>query len=325
MGKQPRFHQDKPIATIEGWEDGEHYERSVTTMDRWELQSAERLVIHIGQHDIVLLQDPHSPHLGGYVWLSSIVFCSYLDSLHSGMHKGRGHRHDWIHLDHGKRWVELGSGVGLIGLMLNKLGVENIVVTDIDALVPTIEKNVEANGILVQSISGRRRNEKTMEDCASMPTAIVVEPLVWNDEDAIRHIRSTGGPIDYILACDCIYSEASAVDLVLTMEKLAGSDTMIICLSEVRNQMAQDTFLEQAKAFFTVELIPPVQWQKKVAGIHFDGTLNLYRLYKLFSPVSSTGHPNHHHLKGWSDRRRKSAGGGYTGSSTNIPSGIPSR
>jgi predicted nicotinamide N-methyase len=182
-------------------------------------------------------------------------------------------------LDHGKLWVELGSGVGLIGLMLHKLGIENIVVTDIVDLVPTMEKNVEANGVLVQSLSGRRKNEKSLEDCSSMPTAVVVEPLLWNDDVAIGHIQSAG-PIDYIVPCDCIYSEASAVDLVLTMDKLAGPETTIICLSEVRNQAAQDIFLEQAKVYFYVDLIPSSQWQAKVTDLAFDGTLNLYRLSK---------------------------------------------
>ncbi|ORZ19610.1 hypothetical protein BCR42DRAFT_348262 [Absidia repens] len=254
MGKRASISEHKHIATVSGWEDGKHYERPVTKLDRWELQSADKLVIHMDGHDIVLVQDPHSNHLGGYIWLSSIVFCSYLVSLHNGMHKGRGHRHEWIHMDHSKRWVELGSGVGLIGLMLHRLGVENVIVTDIEELLPIIEKNVEANDVLVQSISGRRSNEKSMELCASMPTAVVVEPLLWNDDDAIHHVKSAG-PIDYIVACDCIYSEASAVDLVLTMDKLAGPDTTIICLSEVRNQAAQDTFMEQAKSLFTYTVV----------------------------------------------------------------------
>ncbi|SAM06700.1 hypothetical protein [Absidia glauca] len=282
MGKRSVVSEDKPIATVSGWEDGEHYERAVTKLDRWVLQSADRLVIHIGERDIVLVQDPHSNHLGGYIWLSSLVLCSYLDALHTGLPKGRGQRHEWIHMDHGKRWVELGSGVGLVGLMLHQLGIDNVVMTDIAELVPLLEKNVEANDVLVQSISGRRENAASMDD--GRP-GVVVEPLLWNDDAAIQHIKSAG-PIDYIVVCDCIYSEASAVDLVLTMEKLAGPDTTIICLSEVRNQAAQDTFMEQAQAVFSVDLVPPVQWQKKVTDVVFDETLNLYRLSKSASSSS---------------------------------------
>ncbi|CAO3611318.1 unnamed protein product [Cunninghamella blakesleeana] len=274
MGKGLIITEDIPIATVEGWEDGEHYERHLTKLDCWELQNADKLTIHIGEHDIILVQDPHSNYLGGYVWLSSIVFCSYLDALHAIANKRRGDRHEWIHLNHDKKWVELGAGVGLLGLMLHKLGVEHVIMTDIQELVPTMEKNVEANDMLVHSITGRRENKTT-----DATKGITIEPLLWNDDDAIRHIKSDG-KIDYILACDCIYSEASAIDLVATMAKLADPDTIIVCLSELRNQAAQDTFMEEAKKVFIVELIPPVQWQKKVGNVDFDETLNLYRIYK---------------------------------------------
>ncbi|KAG0169384.1 hypothetical protein DFQ28_003696 [Apophysomyces sp. BC1034] len=271
MGKGRRCSQvddEKPIGIVEGWEDGERYTRHVTKLDRWELQSADRLTLHIGGQEIVLVQDPHSNHLGGYIWLTAIVFCTYLDVLHA-----KRARHEWISLARTKRWVELGSGIGLLGIMLHKLGVEDVVVTDIEELIPVLEKNVEANGIGVKSISGRRKNP------ADDSNAIIVEPLLWNDDDAIKHVKSAG-EIDYVLACDCIYSEASAVDLVETMDKLCSEKTTVICISEVRNQAAQERFVAEAMARFEVELVPAIQWQKKVTQIAFDETLNLYRLRK---------------------------------------------
>ncbi|KAI8393719.1 putative methyltransferase-domain-containing protein [Radiomyces spectabilis] len=261
--------EEKAIATIEGWEDGKPYIRDTSKLDRWELQSAERLTIHIGDEDVVLVQDPHSNHLGGYIWLTSIVFCKYLYAL---SHKRD--RHNFIQLDRNKRWVELGSGVGLIGIMLHKLGLENVTITDIAELLPTMERNVEANNYAVHTITGRRENTAKQDN-----QSIIVEPLLWNDAEAISHIKSMGD-IDYIVACDCIYSEASAIDLVETMDHLATSQTYIICISEVRNQAAQDAFLAEAKKRFTVDLIPAIQWQKKVTDISFDETLNLYRLRK---------------------------------------------
>ncbi|KAF7726956.1 hypothetical protein EC973_008151 [Apophysomyces ossiformis] len=272
MGKGRRHSlvdEEQPLGIVEGWEDGERYKRPVTKLDRWELQSADRLTLRIGEQEIVLVQDPHSNHLGGYIWLTAIVFCSYLDVLRS-----KRTRHEWISLSRTKRWVELGSGIGLLGIMLHKLGVEDVVMTDIEELIPVMEKNVEANGIGVKSISGRRKNP--VDDS----NIIIVEPLLWNDDNAIDHIKAAG-EIDYILACDCIYSEASAVDLVETMEKLASEETTIICISEVRNQAAQERFLAEANMRFEVELLPAIQWQKKVVSqIDFEETLNLYRLRK---------------------------------------------
>ncbi|ORX57486.1 hypothetical protein DM01DRAFT_1334105 [Hesseltinella vesiculosa] len=263
---------DHPILTVEGWEDGEHYVRHLRKLDRWDLQSADRLTVHVGDHDIVLLQDPHSDHLGGYIWLCSVVFCSYMDALAKN-HKRRNDRQEWIHMDQDKLWVELGSGVGLIGTMLAKLGLERVVMTDIGDLVPAMERNVEANELLTWSISGRKANATDNRH------SVIIEPLLWDDDEAIRHIKSLGD-IDYIVACDCIYSEASAMDLVHTMDKLASPETLIICFSEVRNQAAQDTFLHHAQTLFHVDLIPQEQWKKKIKGLEFEETLNLYRLCK---------------------------------------------
>ncbi|KAI7867742.1 putative methyltransferase-domain-containing protein [Spinellus fusiger] len=257
--------QDTPIATVEGWEDGQKFSRPLYKLDRWELQSADRLTLHIGPHHVVLVQDPHSNHLGGYVWLTAIVFCAYLESL------TKRTRHDWISLDRTKRWVELGSGVGLIGIMLRQLGIESVMVTDIEALVPVMEKNVEANGYSVRSVSGRRKNE------ADKDSDMLVEPLLWGNEEDMRHVKSLG-PIDYLVACDCIYSEASALDLVRTMHCLASDTTCILCISEVRNQAAQDAFVAEAKLHFHMEVLPASTWQGKVKGLAYDETLNFYRL-----------------------------------------------
>ncbi|KAI9322891.1 putative methyltransferase-domain-containing protein [Dichotomocladium elegans] len=227
--------------------------------------------------EIILVQDPHSNYLGGYIWLTAIVFCTYLESLFTSTKKHSSRRrHEWILPDRSKRWVELGSGVGLIGIMLAKLGVENVVITDIAELVPTMERNVEANGLRVKSLSGRRKND-AVED-----GVVVVEPLLWNDAEAIAHVRGEAktDAIDYLVACDCIYSEASALDLVLTMDALCTENTSVICVSEVRNEAAQEKFLLEAKARFEVELLSPHLWQDKASKVAFNETLKMYRLRK---------------------------------------------
>ncbi|RUP24754.1 hypothetical protein BC936DRAFT_138897, partial [Jimgerdemannia flammicorona] len=75
------FDEPPPVATISGWEDGVPFTRSVSRLDRWELQGADTLTIHIGDLDIQLTQDPHSPHLGGYVWISSFALSSFFQNL----------------------------------------------------------------------------------------------------------------------------------------------------------------------------------------------------------------------------------------------------
>jgi len=262
-----------PIATISGWEDGQQFTRALSKLDRWELQAADILTVHIEDVNIQLAQDPHSPHLGGYVWLSSMVLCSYLQNL--ALHHRRD-RHEPVKVDDKATWIELGSGVGLMGIMLAKLGVQRVVMTDIEELVDTMTTNVTLNGMICKDLDGR-------EIGTSPPTGkeegqVVVAPLFWGDKEAIMKTKDRYKP-DYILACDCIYSEASAIDLVETMALLCTPTTIIVCMSEVRNQAAQDAFIREAKRLFDVELVPTVKWHGKVAKhIAFDETLNLYRL-----------------------------------------------
>src|ERR1700733_12948812 len=113
-----------PIATISGWEDGQQFTRALNKLDRWELQAADLLTVHIGDVDIELAQDPHSPPLGGYVCLSSMVLCFYLQNL---AHHHRRDPHEPVKVDDKSTWIELGSGVGLMGIMLAKLGVQRVV------------------------------------------------------------------------------------------------------------------------------------------------------------------------------------------------------
>lgn len=44
-----------------------------------------------------------------------------------------------------KRILELGSGTGLVGLGLAFLGAKDITMTDLEGVVPLIQKNVDAN------------------------------------------------------------------------------------------------------------------------------------------------------------------------------------
>lgn len=258
-----------PIATISGWEDGVPFTRSVTRLDRWELQNADTLTVHLGTLDVRLAQDPHSPHLGGYVWVSSFALCSYFQNLAEEQHSGSGGSRDGdsdtrdpVRLDTSSTWIELGSGVGLMGIVLARLGVGRTIMTDIPELVPQMRANIEAN-----------------MDSSSAGT-VVAEPLVWGDIPAAERLARESPP-DHILAVDCIYSEASARGLVETMDTLAHPRTRVLCMSEVRNQAAQDVFMEEARGLFEVVLMPTEAWHGRVAKhIKFDETLNFYVLRK---------------------------------------------
>ncbi|OZJ04840.1 hypothetical protein BZG36_02336 [Bifiguratus adelaidae] len=244
------------VATIRGWHDGEFRTESLTRLDRWKLQASDSITVHAGHVDVELGQDPHSDLLGGYVWLSSIVFCSYLAQIAS-----RPSKSDLIKVENGSVWLELGAGVGLIGLLLAKLGVGQVVITDVRELVQTMQQNVEANGF---------SNEEG--------SAILARELFWGNQDQINRLKEQYETFDYIVACDCIYSEASASALAQTMWMLASTKTTIIVLTELRNKGAQDAFIKEAEPLLYIETIQPSRWQSKIdQDIEFEEDLVIYK------------------------------------------------
>ncbi|PRP88691.1 lysine-specific demethylase 8-like [Planoprotostelium fungivorum] len=216
---------------LEGWEDGVKFSREVDSLDRWATQSA------------IQVTDPHSPHLGGYLWDSSSLFCCYLESATAC---GALDLRD-------KTCIELGSGVGLVGVMLAKLKTHRVIMTDIQELADVMRENLNIN-----------RGEESKSALVTERDVLYAAPLFWGDKEAADHIietyvRPQEYP-DYLFAVDCIYSEASASGLVVSMDHLCGPDTIIYCISEQRNEEAQRKFKEEAEKIFDLKVTPREEW-----------------------------------------------------------------
>jgi hypothetical protein len=60
---------------VAGWEDGQKFEKDLEGLDRWTTQSADTLQITITDKiKVIIKQDPHSRHLGGYVSFICHIF-----------------------------------------------------------------------------------------------------------------------------------------------------------------------------------------------------------------------------------------------------------
>eukprot|EP00762_Andalucia_godoyi_P008002 ANDGO_03463.mRNA.1 Protein-lysine methyltransferase C42C1.13 len=239
------------------WEDGVFKTVEMSSLDRWTSQAAQSLDIYVANHKIRILQDPHSPHLGGYIWDSAQVFCCYMLAVtrletEASRNKKLGkyvvHSHRMLSISKLKV-LELGAGVGLPGLFVGALGAE-VVITDIPQLVPVMQQNIVANHV------GNR---------------VHAMQLSWgNAADEESYIHQHGYP-DLVILADCIYSEASADALVGTLNNLCTDATVVFCVSEIRNKEAQDLFFQSVAGSFTVSRIPPVEWWKLVPeGLRSD-------------------------------------------------------
>jgi predicted nicotinamide N-methyase len=95
----------------------------------------------------------------------------------------------------GKRVLELGSGCGLVSLVLASLGC-HVVATDLPSVLPQLRLNVEANGFGGRHESGG---------------SVTVEALDWAADEATHAVHRG---VDIIVATDVVYHE-SVVPLLL--------------------------------------------------------------------------------------------------------------
>ena len=84
--------------------------------------------------------------------------------------------------------LELGAGVGLVGLFMAGLGCKSACVTDLADVCPILQRNVDANPQLAGKVS--------------------VRPLAWGTDDWVSVTEES--PPDLVLLADCVYWQVNA-------------------------------------------------------------------------------------------------------------------
>ncbi|XP_066933657.1 protein N-lysine methyltransferase METTL21D-like [Clytia hemisphaerica] len=161
----------------------------------------------------VIIHQSYIGDVGHVVWDAAIVLAKFLDGKYFTSN-------ETLTLQ-GKSVVELGSGTGLVGLVAAMNGA-SVRITDLNELVPLMEKNIEANQHLLQG------NAKA-------------ESLKWGVDLEMKM------KADIILIADCIYYDESLEPLVNTMHSLCHETTVIYMSYEERNT---DLKIELEKKFF---------------------------------------------------------------------------
>lgn len=257
--------------TLKGWEDGKPFlKENLIAPDRWDVQAADEVIITFPSRigEIKLVQDPHSDELGGYLWNSSMIFAFLLERLCNG---------DMRSLFNENRlysFLELGAGVtGLPAIALMKLG-KHVIATDIPELIPQLQRNMEANR--VDDI--QHRHQLALE-------------LEWQEDadetftrDVVHSFKQVGG-LDMIIMADCVYSEASAKALAFTLHRICHHSIavfkrspQVFCITEVRNEAAQEDFKRFASEYFCIRRVPESFWHFYVPEEFAADYINLYTL-----------------------------------------------
>ncbi|DBA05356.1 TPA: hypothetical protein N0F65_007518 [Lagenidium giganteum] len=206
--------------------------------------------------EIVLAESPGSLGIGGKLWDSSLILTQYL-SLHPD-----------LMVD--KTVVELGSGLGLVGICCAMLGAR-VTLTDIEEVVPLLRYNISLN------------YPGPVSDNAG-PRAV---SHLWGS--ATHGLRTRP---DLIVLSDVVYDPEGYQPLVTSLRALAGSETLILMAHRSRNPMEHQFFQLLDTAFTAVQ----VDWASlfeshgSSTGVQHDSVLRDVKIFRITlretSPVS---------------------------------------
>lgn len=202
--------------------------------------------------DLILSQDPNSYNLGTTVWDASIVLAKYFEK---NSHRGEFSRTKVS----GKKVVELGAGVsGLAGISVALMGAR-VVLTDItDPVLDLLRQNV-ANNVSPASL----RLNQSASLCQSVGS-ISVHELDWSKaSEHISKIHDIEVPVDYILAADCVYNEASVSVFLECIQQLSKDRTVCAVCNEFRSESVHAEFLIQFGKHFNIKKVPSNKMDKR--------------------------------------------------------------
>ncbi|KAL1741586.1 putative methyltransferase-domain-containing protein [Schizophyllum fasciatum] len=196
-------------------------------------------VAHKGAQPVnIQLKVDASPGCGGMHWPAGQTLANYL--------AWRG-----AHALAGRTAVELGAGTGLVGFVAGALGA-SVLITDQAPLLPLMHENTALNAPVLE---GRVR----------------VAELNWGEPlpEALQ------GPVDLVLAADCVYFEPAFPLLVHTLVALAREDTEVLFCYKKRRK-ADKRFFNLLKKHFTWSEV----LDDPARPVYSQEAISLFRLYR---------------------------------------------
>eukprot|EP01035_Chromulina_nebulosa_P035015 gene35015-47049_t len=223
-------------------------------------------------HDLMIMQNPDSRVLGhgAVVWDAAVVFAKYME------HNLSQKEFSTTKLS-SQTVIELGSGCGLAGIAYMLRGAA-VTLTDLPAVVDALtEKN--ANTIFSQVALTSSASDEPELTGFKRP---LVFPIDWTEslkktEDKESDRRAGDGEdkeievqsknqsnsrniakqcYDVILLTDCVFSASLSEALVATIQRFCGEKSSVICCHEIRDEQANDAFLQEFSRHFDWKRTP---------------------------------------------------------------------
>ncbi|KAJ1963150.1 hypothetical protein GGI12_002226 [Dipsacomyces acuminosporus] len=145
--------------------------------------------------------------------------------------------------------IELGSGCGLVGLVLHRLGAKRVVLTDQARMMRLLNKNVES--CKLQSSSQKRKT-----GAHASTSEVIVAEYEWGYPPTDPRILEES--VDLVVASDCVYHESVAPLLASTLVHICqsreggGGKVVAVIGQELRSDLVHQAFIEQLLKDFVV-------------------------------------------------------------------------
>lgn len=163
--------------------------------------------------------------------------------------------------------VELGCGVGLLGLVAFRCGCKTAALTDRKSLRSLCEDNIkswrEAMDLeTLERIDGTASTSRCQDDNdASVPSNLFFTPLEWTDSSSatkLKHLMNN--KIDVVFAADCVFGGlfGDAAPLVDALRLLSDENTIILIATERRPGDGLESFRDSIDVNFVREVVQVV-------------------------------------------------------------------
>ncbi|ETI31180.1 hypothetical protein F441_21699 [Phytophthora nicotianae CJ01A1] len=219
--------------------------------------SGEKVSLTAVQDRDICAGTPEFPSHGHCVWDAALLLADYLQT------QAQDARDE--HRFKGKKVVELGAGVGLVGMTLAVLGAQ-VALTDQEYALPLLSKNVAVNFLL----------EGTNKSVATA-VAPVVEECQWGDKfKPGGSLTSWKKSTDLIVFSDVLYNASASLLLIKTLHELVSPTTDVIFSFETRNAEIEANFLQELGKIFDVEEVSRKNNAQVFARFEYSDELSIY-------------------------------------------------
>jgi predicted nicotinamide N-methyase len=199
--------------------------------------------------ELAIWQDPLSKFstlLGHSLYPAACVLVQWFCDLPNGHGMFRG-----------KHVLELGAGLGAVGMALAKQYGSRVLVTDQAGLVPLMRHNIAMNF---------PQAEYTASDEAALPVPVpTARSLSWGEEGT----GEVEGHWDWVVGSDVAYAGKHR-ELTDSLLCESGRNTRItLALSDRAERVNLEEFLAAAEEFFEIRLVKRVEWKfQQQLGVH---------------------------------------------------------